>query len=318
MKNKTNLNDYLNDELKKIKAKAGDKKVLLALSGGVDSSVCAAMLDKAVGKQLTCVFVDHGFMRKGEADWIESVFSKYSFEFVRVNAKDRFLREIRKVVCPKQKRKIVGAEFIKVFDEESEKIKAVFLAQGTIYPDIIESGGEDGKGAVIKDHHNVGGLPKGFDVSKLVEPLRGLYKNEVREIGRMLGLPEQLVNRQPFPGPGLSIRVLGEVTEEKLDILREADAIFREEVDKLENRPDQYFAVMTDTKSVGVKGGERTYDNVVALRAVKTNDFMECEYTRLTHELLTKVSRRITSEVAAVSRVVYDITDKPPSTVEWE
>ena len=318
MNSKISLDEYLNVEIQKIKDKVGDKKVLLGLSGGVDSSVCAAILDKAIGRQLSCVFVDHGFMRKGEADWIEKIFSKYSFEFIRINAQERFMKRIKKTSCPKQKRKIVGAEFIKVFEEESKKIKADFLAQGTIYPDIIESGGEDGKGKVVKDHHNVGGLPKGFDVSKLVEPLKGLYKEDVRALGKMLGLPDDLVNRQPFPGPGLSVRVVGQITKQKLEVLKEADAIFRQEVDRLEKRPSQYFAVMTDTKSVGVKNHERTYDYVVALRAISTVDFMTGEYTRLNHELLANVSRRITNEIKEVSRIVYDITDKPTATVEWE
>jgi len=314
------LGDYLALEIEKIRAKVGDKRVLLALSGGVDSSVCAAMLDKAIGGQLTCVFVDHGFMRKDEGDWIEGIFGARDAKFIRINAKERFLSVLKGVVDPQAKRKLVGAEFIKVFDEEAKKINAEFLAQGTIYPDVVESGGEDGKSAVIKAHHNVGGLPSDFDLTRLIEPLRGLFKDEVRALGKKLGLPNNLVNRQPFPGPGLSIRIMGEIDEYKLDILREVDAIFREEVDTLglSKRPSQYFAVMTDTKSVGVKGDERTYDFVVALRAVTTSDFMTCEYTRLDHKLLSRASRRISNEIASVSRVVFDISDKPPSTVEWE
>ncbi|MCL2556730.1 MAG: glutamine-hydrolyzing GMP synthase [Firmicutes bacterium] len=314
------LGDYLSEEIKNIREKVGNKKVLLALSGGVDSSVCAAILDKAIGKQLTCVFVDHGFMRKNEGDWIESIFKNYNFKFIRINAEDRFLKKLKDITCSEQKRKIVGQEFIKVFDEESKKVNAEFLGQGTIYPDVVESGGEDGKSAVIKAHHNVGGLPDDFDLNRLVEPLRGLFKNEVRALGKKLKLPKNLVHRQPFPGPGLSIRIMGEVTKEKLDVLRDVDAIFRQEVDKLTpgKKPSQYFAVLTNTKSVGVKGDARTYDFVVALRAVTTSDFMTCDYTRLDHKLLSAASKRITNEIASVSRVVFDITDKPPSTVEWE
>ena len=296
------------------------KKVLLALSGGVDSSVCALLLHRAVGDGLTCVFVDHGLLRKGEAELVEEAFrGKFGVNLIRVDAKDRFLEKLAGVTEPEQKRKIIGEEFIRVFEEEARKIGHVHaLAQGTIYPDVIESG--KGDSAVIKSHHNVGGLPDVISFDEIVEPLRDLFKDEVRSVGRMLGLPEELVSRQPFPGPGLAVRVIGEITEEKLRILRDADAIFREEISKLPacDRPSQYFAVLTDSRSVGVKGDARTYGYTVALRAVTTDDFMTAEWTRLPFDLLEAASSRITNEVAGVSRVVYDISSKPPSTVEWE
>jgi len=311
------LGDYIDTQVRLIRQKVGSEKVLLALSGGVDSSVCASLLSKAIPGQLTCIFVDHGFMRLNEGDEIERVFSKQELNFIRVNAQERYLARLKGVTAPEKKRKIIGEEFIRVFEEEAAKLGNIpFLAQGTIYPDIVESGGKHG--ATIKSHHNVGGLPENLAFSELVEPLSGLFKDEVRVIGRKLGLPEFLVNRQPFPGPGLSIRVMGEVTTEKLEILRKADAIAREEIDKLENKPDQYFAVLTDTKTVGVKGDSRTYDPVVAIRAVITSDFMTCEYAPLPHETLYRISSRITGEIQSVSRVVYDITPKPPGTVEWE
>jgi len=311
------LDSYLSSWVEKIRQSVGKEQVLLATSGGVDSSVCAALLSKAVPGQLVCVFVDHGFMRLGEGDEIEAVFSNKPVRFIRVNAEERFLSKLAGVTDPEVKRKIIGEEFIYVFEEEAKKLgKIPFLAQGTIYPDIVESGGEDG--AVVKSHHNVGGLPDVLDFTGIVEPLSGLYKDDVRELGRMLGLPGALVDRQPFPGPGLAIRIIGEVTRAKLTVLQQADAILREEIDKLDEKPDQYFAVLTDTCSVGVKGNVRTYEPVVAIRAVNTVDFMHCDYTPLPHEVLGRVSGRITKEVEAVSRVVYDITCKPPGTIEWE
>jgi GMP synthase (glutamine-hydrolysing) len=306
------LDDFIETEIQNIRKTVGDKKVLLALSGGVDSSVVAALLAKAVPNQVTCVFVDHGFMRLNEGDEIERTFSKHELKFIRVNAAARYLERLKGVKDPEKKRKIIGKEFTKIFEEEAEKYGSIdYLAQGTIYPDIVESKG-------IKSHHNVGGLPKNLKFIGLVEPLSGLFKHEVRQIGRKLELPDSLVNRQPFPGPGLAIRITGRLTEEKLNLLRRADAIFREELDGAKYRPDQYFAVLPDTLSVGVKGDSRTYDRVIALRAVNTDDFMTCEYTKLSHKFLSKVASRITSEIEGVSRVVYDITSKPPSTAEWE
>jgi GMP synthase (glutamine-hydrolysing) len=311
------LDDCITEQSEKIRAKVGKQKVLLALSGGVDSSVCAALLSKAIPNQLVCIFVDHGFMRQDEGDKIERVFSKQKLKFIRVNAQKRFMDKLKGVTDPEKKRKIIGEEFIRVFESQSKKLGNIpFLAQGTIYPDIVESGGKHG--AVIKSHHNVGGLPDNLDFKEIIEPLSGLFKDEVRVIGKKLGLPDELVNRQPFPGPGLAIRIIGEITETKLNTLRRADAILREEVDKLKQKPSQYFAVLTDTLSVGVKGDARTYSPVIALRAVTTDDFMTCDYTPLPHEILNKISSRITSEIDAVSRVVYDITSKPPATVEWE
>ncbi|MCL2088638.1 MAG: glutamine-hydrolyzing GMP synthase [Oscillospiraceae bacterium] len=311
------LDDYIDIQVKQIRHIVGNNRALLALSGGVDSSVCAALLSKAIPGQLTCIFVDHGFMRQGEGDEIQGVFAKKNLNFIRVNAQDRFLAKIKGVTDPETKRRLIGEEFIRVFEEESAKQGDIpFLAQGTIYPDIVESGG--GYGATIKSHHNVGGLPDNLSFTAIIEPLSGLFKDEVRRLGKKLGLPSKLVNRQPFPGPGLAIRIMGEVTAKKLDTIRNADAILREELDRRKNRPDQYFAVLTDTLTVGVKGDDRTYDPVVALRAVTTGDFMTCQYTPLPHRLLHRVSSRITSEISSVSRVVYDITSKPPGTVEWE
>ena len=311
------LDDYLQTQMTTIRKVTGTKKILLALSGGVDSSVCAALIARAVPEQLICVFVDHGLMRLNEGDEIEEYFSKHALRFIRVNAQERFLTRLRGVVDPELKRKIIGEEFIRVFEEEAEKLGNIpLLAQGTIYPDIIESGGK--LGATIKSHHNVGGLPEELAFERIVEPLSGLFKDEVRSLGRKLGLPSALVNRQPFPGPGLAIRVMGEVTADKLDILRQADHILCEEIAKLKNRPQQYFAVYTDMRSVGVKGDHRTYDQVIAIRAVTTNDFMTCGHAPLSHRLLSRISSRITAEVQEVSRVVYDITSKPPATVEWE
>lgn len=311
------MSDYKNEAIRAVREKVGSGKVLLALSGGVDSSVAAALLAEAVGDQLTCVFVDHGFMRLNEGDEVEQAFSKWNLNFVRVDAEERFLSKLKGVEEPERKRKIIGEEFIRVFEAEAKKIgKVDFLAQGTIYPDVIESGA--GNAAVIKSHHNVGGLPDYVDFKEIIEPLRMLFKDEVRQLGRELGLPEYLVSRQPFPGPGLAIRVIGELTKEKLDTLRRADFIFRDEVAKADCEASQYFAVLTNTRSVGVMGDGRTYDYTLALRCVTTSDFMTAEWTRLPYDLLDRVSTRIVNEVAGVNRIVYDITSKPPATIEWE
>ena len=312
-----NLKDLEARLVEEVRAKVGDKQVLLALSGGVDSSVVAALLSKAIPGQLHCVFVDHGLMRKNEGDLVEDAFKGWDLNFIRVNAQNRFLGALKGVTNPEQKRKIIGKQFIKVFQKEAKKLKNVsFLAQGTIYPDVIESGGS--KAATIKSHHNVGGLPKHLKFSGLVEPLRSLFKDEVRALGRQLGLDAAFVERQPFPGPGLGVRIVGDITKEKVAILQDADAIFREEMAKSGISADQYFAVLTNTRSVGVVGDFRTYGYTVALRAVRTSDFMTCEYAPLPHDLLGRVSARIVNEVPAVGRVVYDITGKPPATVEWE
>lgn len=318
-----NLRDLEAQLIAAVREQVGDAHVLLGLSGGVDSSVCAALLSRAIPGQLHCIFVDHGLMRKDEGDEVEAAFSGRDLHFLRVNAEERFLSALSGVTDPEQKRKIIGAEFVRVFEEEARKLPHVrYLAQGTIYPDVIESGGKsgsaDGKAATIKSHHNVGGLPKDMLFEGVVEPLRGLFKDEVRALGRRLGLPAALVDRQPFPGPGLGIRVIGEVTREKLDILREADAIFRAEVRRRHIKADQYFAVLTDTRSVGVVGDFRTYEYTVALRAVRTSDFMTCVYVPISHATLSAVATRIVNEVRGVGRVVYDITGKPPATVEWE
>ena len=311
------IGDYEKRMIKEIREQVGDQKVILGLSGGVDSSVCAALLAKAIPNQLTCIFVDHGMMRKNEGDEVEKAFSDRDLNFVRVNAEARFLEKLKDVVEPEQKRKIIGTEFVRVFEEEANKIEgATLLAQGTIYPDVVESGAN--KSATIKSHHNVGGLPKDIKFKGLVEPLRGLFKDEVRALGRRLHLPSELVNRQPFPGPGLAVRVVGAITKDKLDLLREADAIFREEMKNFGAKADQYFAVLTDTRSVGVMGDFRTYGYTIALRAVLTSDFMTCEYAPLSHKLLGKCSERIVNEIQGISRVVYDVTGKPPATVEWE
>lgn len=308
---------FVQDAIKSIRERVGDGRVLLGLSGGVDSSVCAALLSRAIPGRVTCIFVDHGLMRKHEGDEIERAFSGMDMRFLRVNAQERFLRLLQGVREPEEKRRRIGAEFVRVFEQEAAAFRGIrFLAQGTIYPDIIESG--TGDAATIKSHHNVGGLPEQMAFEGVVEPLRWLFKDEVRQLGRLLGLPDSLVNRQPFPGPGLAIRVIGEVTRERLDILREADAIWREEVARSRAKADQYFAVLTDTRSVGVMGDDRTYDYTLALRAVRTSDFMTCEYARLPHALLARASARITAEVKGVNRVVYDITGKPPATIEWE
>ena len=313
------MGDYKKTAIAAVREKVGSGRVLLALSGGVDSSVVAALLAEAVGPQLTCVFVDHGLMRLNEGDEVEDAFAKWDINFVRVNAEQRFLGKLDGVSDPESKRKIIGEEFIRVFEEESKKIGAVdFLAQGTIYPDVIESG--LGNAAVIKSHHNVGGLPDYVDFEEIIEPLRLLFKDEVRQLGRELGLPEYLVSRQPFPGPGLAIRIMGCITKEKADTLRLADFIFRDELDKAgENKHlNQYFAVLTDTCTVGVMGDGRSYDHVLALRAVTTEDFMTADWARIPYDVLDKVSVRIVNEVPGINRIVYDITSKPPATVEWE
>ena len=313
------MGDYKNTAIAAIREKVGAGKVLLALSGGVDSSVCAALLAEAVGNQLTCVFVDHGLMRKDEGDEVEAAFRPWDINFVRVDAEARFLLKLAGEAEPERKRKIIGEEFIRVFEEEARKIGAVdFLAQGTIYPDVIESGAGDA--AVIKSHHNVGGLPDYVDFKEIIEPLRLLFKDEVRQLGRELGLPEYLVSRQPFPGPGLAIRVIGDLTKEKLDILREADAIYRQEIAAAgeDKNINQYFAVLTNTRSVGVMGDGRTYDYTLALRAVTTSDFMTADWARIPYEVLDKISTRIVNEVKGINRIVYDITSKPPATIEWE
>lgn len=319
MVEKRNMSDYRKDSIEAVKRQVGDGKVLLALSGGVDSSVVAALLAEAVGSQLTCIFVDHGLMRKNEGDEVEAAFRGKGLNFIRVNAQDRFLKKLAGVTDPERKRKIIGEEFIRVFEEEAKKIgKVDFLAQGTIYPDIAESGVNGA--AVIKSHHNVGGLPDAVDFKELVEPLRELYKEEVRELGRELGLPDYLVTRQPFPGPGLGVRVIGELTKEKLDTLRDADAIFREEIAAagLNGSLNQYFAILTGMRSVGVTDSTRTYDYTLALRAVITTDFVTANWARIPWDVLQRVSSRIVNEVSHINRVVYDITSKPPATIEWE
>ena len=313
------MGNYAQTAIKDIREKVGDGKVLLALSGGVDSSVAAALLAKAVGDKLTCIFVDHGFMRKNEGDEVEAAFAGWGINFVRVNAKDRFMAKLNGVSDPETKRKLIGEEFIRVFEAEAKKIgKVDFLVQGTIYPDIIESGAGDA--AVIKSHHNVGGLPDYVDFKEIIEPLRLLFKDEVRALGRELGLSDVLVDRQPFPGPGLAIRIIGEITDEKLSILQDADFIFREEIAKagLDKSINQYFAVLTNMRSVGVMGDGRTYDYTLALRAVTTTDFMTADFAKIPYEVLETAAARIVNEVKSINRVVYDVTTKPPATIEWE
>lgn len=313
------MSNYAQTAIKQVRETVGDGKVLLALSGGVDSSVLAALLSKAVGNQLTCIFVDHGLMRKNEGDEVEAAFADWDVNFVRVNAGERFLGKLAGVSDPETKRKIIGEEFIRVFEDEAKKIGTVdFLAQGTIYPDVIESGAGDA--AVIKSHHNVGGLPDYVDFKDIVEPLRLLFKDEVRQLGIELGLADYLVWRQPFPGPGLAIRIIGEITEEKVAILQDADAIFREEIALagMDRDINQYFAVLTSMRSVGVMGDFRTYDYTLALRGVTTSDFMTADFARIPYDILAKISSRIVNEVKSINRIVYDITSKPPSTIEWE
>ncbi len=327
------MDSFVKTTVKEIRDKVGDGKVLLALSGGVDSSVLAALLAKAIGPQLICVFVDHGLLRKNEGDEVESVFGQggeFDIHFVRVNAQERYYAKLAGVTEPESKRKMIGEEFIRVFEEEAKKIGAVdFLAQGTIYPDVVESG-LGGESAVIKSHHNVGGLPDFVDFKEIIEPLRNLFKDEVRKVGLELGLPEYLVFRQPFPGPGLGIRIIGDVTAEKVKIVQDADAIYREEVDKAAREfketsgeeapwmPNQYFAALTNMRSVGVMGDERTYDYAVALRAVRTVDFMTAEASEIPFAVLQTVMSRIINEVKGVNRVMYDLTSKPPGTIEFE
>lgn len=314
------MEDFARSSIEKYKKELADKRVLLGLSGGLDSSVVALLLHKAIGKNLICVFVDHGLLRKDEGDYVEKIFKdKFDVNLIRVDAKDRFLTQLKGITEPEAKRKIIGKEFIEVFKAEAKKIGNIdVLSQGTIYPDVIESG--KGSSAVIKSHHNVGGLPKDIGFKSIVEPLRDLFKDEVRAIGLELGLPEELVYRQPFPGPGLAVRIIGEITEEKIKIAQDSDAILREEFKKagLDKTANQYFTVVTNTQSVGVMGDARTYGYTLALRAVTTDDFMTATWTRVPYEILERISSRITNEVKGINRVTYDITSKPPATVEWE
>ena len=317
---KLNVKAYIKNEIEAIRAQVGDKKVLLAMSGGVDSSVCAVLLHKAIGKNLTCVFVDHGCMRLNEAKEVKQIFKgKFGINLICVSAEKRFLEKAKGVTDPEQKRKIIGGEFVRVFEEEAKKLgKVEFLGQGTIYPDIVESG--VGGHKTVKAHHNVGGLPKDIGFEGLVEPVKYLYKDEVRAVGKALGIPEYMVMRQPFPGPGLAVRCMGELTKEKLDILRKADFVFRDEMAKakLDKKAQQFFAIMTNVRTVGVKNNARTYGYVIAIRAVSTSQFVKAGVVELPFKFVTKVAEKIATTVKGVNRVVWDITPKPPATIEWE
>ena len=317
---KLNVKAYIKNEIESIRAQVGDKKVLLAMSGGVDSSVCAVLLHKAIGKNLTCVFVDHGCMRLNEAKEVKQIFKgKFGINLICVSAEKRFLEKAKGVTDPEQKRKIIGSEFVRVFEEEAKKLgKVEFLGQGTIYPDIVESG--VGGHKAVKAHHNVGGLPKDMGFEGLVEPVKYLYKDEVRAVGKALGIPEYMVMRQPFPGPGLAVRCMGELTKEKLDILRKADFVFRDEMAKakLDKKAQQFFAVMTNVRTVGVKNNARTYGYVIAIRAVSTSQFVKAGVVELPFKFVTKVAEKIATTVKGANRVVWDITPKPPATIEWE